>query len=417
MALQDPPHNIPRIVEVIEPLAEGGNHVVHVRMPSGLENKWPKLPWQTTIETIGIVGPDAVRFAGFVLVDTQAMKGTADLLWVFTKLPGKVVTESRWDPKLQTQIKHTTQYVEPPTSFTEDNTSFKKLTWGMSAKEVDVAPVAELAAYSRSRPVRAQLGRLPRELLSVSVLWQQDVSVGNQDFFFNAWKTGANYSMSNSASDRASSSASVKPELQFTYREVETSNLFATEYEFFLPNGTGDISLNQILGRLENLSVSGVQPWPTFSPESSTITTSEQSIRVSVNAQVALGVNVTDGSVSGQSVENGTSDDLSMNVGAGSYQIPPCIHDSINITGGLRKEQSVSSTALMQMVNSLVGSTTATKNLTKKAIGTVSPSSLPATSPTSIPTSGKYLIDVKVDDYDWDHSRIIAIVFDASNLA
>jgi len=291
------------------------------------------------------------------------------------------------------------------------------LTWGMSAKEVDVAPVAELAAYSRSRPVRAQLGRLPRELLSVSVLWQQDVSVGNQDFFFNTWRTGTNYSMSNSASDRASSSASVKPELQFTYREVETSNLFATEYEFFLPNGTGDISLNQILGRLENLSVSGVQPWPTFSPESSTITTSEQSIRVSVNAQVALGVNVTDGSVSGQSVENGTSDDLSMNVGAGSYQIPPCIHDSINITGGLRKEQSVSSTALMQMVNSLVGSTTATKTLTKKAIGTVSPSSLPATSPTSIPTSGKYLIDVKVDDYDWDHSRIIAIVFDASNLA
>jgi hypothetical protein len=424
MALQDPPHHVPRIVEVIEPQTVGGIHIVHVRMPTQIEAKWPKVPWQTTIESIGVGGPEAAKFKGYVLVDTQAMKGSPDLLWVFTKLPGKVVTESEWNNELKAQVKRTSQYVAPPTVFTDENTGFKKATWGMHVKQTEVVPTDELAAFARSRPVRVALNDLPRELLSVNVVWNSQFSIGTQDYLFYKWASGTSYSLGKSASDSASSAASVTPEIQLKFRDVVTNNLFGVEHEFYLPN---DVTQAQVLARLNtlyraSLSLDPGDPdpvalWPVFRPESETISTTGQSINVRSNVQVSLEGSVTDGEVSSSGYDRGQSDDFSVNLNVGSVQLPACIHGAVAFTGDTARSQSVSAVASMSMYNSLVGSISASKTKSGTAYGVVSPTALTATSPTTIPSSGLYLMNLQVQDYRWDYSRVIAIVFDAANLA
>lgn len=431
-SLPDLPHNVPRIVEVIEPLAENGIHMVHVRMPTQLEAKWPKLPWQTTIETIGITGPDAVKFADYVLVDTQAMKGTPDLLWVFTKLPGKVVTESTWDHELQAQVKRTQQYVAPPVTpgtvteedpdpFAATNTSFKKVYWGMSLKEVEVAPTDALDAYVSSIPRRVNLGDLPRELTAVNIVWNTAYSIGVQNYWCFSTASGTSGSVANSANDRDSSSASVSADVQLTFRDLATGNLWGTEYEFYLPNPVTSAAvlakLNAIINPTEDPLIPDVAFWPVFHPRSETITATGQSVRLAANVNVSLAMSWSQSS-SSDSRSAGDSTDTSTNLQTNSVQLPPCIHGPIVFTGATAMSQPVAATATMNLWNSRGGNVSSTSSLTGVAEGLVTPQALTSTGDNNtIPSSGLYLMDMNPQRVRWDYSRITAVVFDATNLA
>jgi len=96
MALPEPPPNVPRIVEVLDPGAN--QHVVYVRMPTNLASKWPDKPWGTPIEDIGLSKKDSDIYPGYTLVDIEPLKGSPDLYWVFQKLDGPA-----WTTKSQGQ--------------------------------------------------------------------------------------------------------------------------------------------------------------------------------------------------------------------------------------------------------------------------------------------------------------------------
>mgnify|MGYP003651379442 CR=1 FL=1 len=91
MALSEPPTNIPRIVEVLDP-ASNGYLSVSVRMPTHLGNKFPDEVWGTAIDRVGLAKKDSDRFVGYTLVDIEPMKGGGDLLWIFEKLDGPTWT-------------------------------------------------------------------------------------------------------------------------------------------------------------------------------------------------------------------------------------------------------------------------------------------------------------------------------------
>lgn len=90
MALPEPPPNVPRIVDVQNPAT--GHHVVMVRMPTNLANKFPDKPWGTSIADIGLSKKDSDQYAGYTLVDIEPLKGSPDLYWIFQKLDGPVWT-------------------------------------------------------------------------------------------------------------------------------------------------------------------------------------------------------------------------------------------------------------------------------------------------------------------------------------
>jgi len=421
-ALPEPPHNLPRIVEPIDPLDQSGIHMVQVLMPTHVANKWPAKPWGTSITEIGLNASDTARFKDYTLVDIQSVKGSADLYWLFTKLPGKVVTESEWNDDLQAQVQRTQQYVAPPTDFSESLTSFKKVYWGMSLKEKETVPTETLDAFVLSFPTRVNLGDLPRELTAVTIVWNSQSSIGTQDYSFYKWVVGTSINLSKSASDSANSSAAISPEIQLTFRDLATGNLYGTRYEFFLPNPVTEAA---ILAKLATLAGSSVSIWPVFHPESNTITSTSQSISVTSNVQISLegSASAAEGLTS-QGWDKGTSDNFGVSLSNGSVQVPPCIHGPIIFTSpsvgsATSRSQAVAATAYMSMFNSLVGSIDAIKNTEGTAYGTVSPTSLPAVPGThkTIPTTGLFLMDMDVRRYRWDYCQITAVVFDATSLA
>jgi hypothetical protein len=87
----EPPINVPRIVDVIQP-GDTNHHIVMVRMPTQLKGRFPSVPWGTSIADIGLAKKDSDRFPNYVYVDTESIKNTQDLLWIFQKLDGPIWT-------------------------------------------------------------------------------------------------------------------------------------------------------------------------------------------------------------------------------------------------------------------------------------------------------------------------------------
>jgi len=132
MAAQEPPTNVPRIEDVLNP--SSGHYVVMVRMPTLNASKYPEKPWGTPITSIGLSKQESDRYLDYVLVDVAPMQGTPDLLWVFQKLDGPQWTtkstgqESLIPQKYRKQITtvRTKQEVDPatePTAITGNLTS------------------------------------------------------------------------------------------------------------------------------------------------------------------------------------------------------------------------------------------------------------------------------------------------------
>lgn len=124
MALPEPPKNIPRIVEVLDPGA--GSLRVIIRMPAERASKFPNKAWLTPITEIGLSKQDSDRYEDYVLVDFEAVKGTSDLYWIFERLSGPTWTtrsnsrENLVPPKFRESvlITKTKQDVVPDTALT-----------------------------------------------------------------------------------------------------------------------------------------------------------------------------------------------------------------------------------------------------------------------------------------------------------
>lgn len=346
------------------------------------------------------------------------------------------LTESEWDGKLKAQLKRTEQFVAPPVvpvvinaenpdPYAEPNTSYKIVNQDRSLKIVEVEPTSVLDNFWFSTPVRVNLGDLPRELVSVNVVWNSNYSIGTQDQFYQAFDSGTSYSLSGSDNDSASSSASIQPDIQLKYRDIASNNLFGVRDEFLLEFSAGNpITVQRIIDRLNaHYGVSTVKTWPVFRPVSETITATSQSVQVRATASAGLGVKVSNSMVTGRSAQKTVSDDFSAGLAVNSLQTPPCIHGAITVTGGTSRSQLVSATALISMFISGAGSNqiSAFKTKSGTAYGTVSPTSLPATGGagnSTIPTSGLFILDFDIQQYEkWNRAMVIVVLFNASVLA
>lgn len=90
MANPNPQYNIPQIVEAKDP--SGAWWQLKVRMHSELASKFPDDPWGTAITEIGLPTHQTDQYAGYILVDIEALKGANDLYWIFEKLDGPIWT-------------------------------------------------------------------------------------------------------------------------------------------------------------------------------------------------------------------------------------------------------------------------------------------------------------------------------------
>ena len=322
---------------------------------------------------------------------------------------------SEWDNELQVQVQKTEQFVAPSSSFTEVNTSYRAVNKDRSLKVTETEPTAALSSYVMSFPVQVDV-RLPDVLKSISVVWAEDLAEGNYDSQWQGSSSGTSYGLTGSESASSESSASIKPELIIDIERPWGADVSATAYYFFLKGNNNVISESAFLSKVSSIAGSA-QRWPTFKPVSHTI------VLTGGSAQVQAKVNWTaarSASSSTSTSEKTTGQGTSYGVGTSlnAVTISPTIHGAITISGAEAKTKLVTSNC-----NSGTGPvsnfpfvlTAAAASHTLNA--DVNPKTLAATTPTVIPTSGKYILKSEVVPYKWGWARCSAVVLDASVLA
>jgi len=337
------------------------------------------------------------------------------------------VSEISYDENLGIRIKTTMTLV--PATTTEVNLPVDTLgvvyelqpvnTFHSIQVKREVVPESNgwtLADYYHPQAIRTNIPNLPSELISVNVVWNSQYSVGTQDYTFFKMVVDNSFTLDKNASDEASSSASITPEIQLHFRDVEASNLPAYQCEIFI---AGDATESAVVARLTALAGgTPVLAWPVFRPESKTITTTGQSINVRSNVGISLDGTMSNNVLTAYGYDRKTSDDFTVNLSVGSVQLPACIHGAVTFTDAATRSQAVSATAFMAMTNSLVGSISATKTKSGTAYGRVSPTSLaPVAGATSIPTTGLYALEIRPGGNFMGYTRVVATVLDAAHLA
>jgi hypothetical protein len=369
------------------------------------------------------------RFTKYGFADDTVMEAPEELKSLYIVVKRRylrpVIVDINRDDNLEIRIKTTYTIVPTTHELPEDSAGVvyelePVNSYHSRQVKSEVVPESEgwtLSNYVRTQAVRTNIPNLPRELVSVAVVWNSSYSIGTQDYFFYGWKSGTSFSLGKSASDSASSAASIMPELQLKFKDVEASNLPATEYELMI---VGDATEAAVIARLNAiLTPVTVQAWPVFRPESVTLNILGQSIKVSSNVQIGLEGTVADGAITAQEIDRGVSDDYSVTLSAGGVQIPACVHDAITITGDTSRTQLVAATATMSMSNSFVGTNSATKTKSGTAYGTVTPSAIPAISGThkTIPVSGLYVLNIQPGRRFMGYTVVTATVLNATTLA
>ena len=270
-------------------------------------------------------------------------------------------------------------------------------------------------------PSRTTLS-LPPVLISVGVVWDTFSDEGDYTSDWAGGSSGISQSLSGSERGEAKSIAGVTPSFITKMRDTWATNIPTTTHVFFLPYPCTEAHI---------LSKVNAAKWPTFKPESATITAFGQKVGVSVEANVSAAQSKSRYEDDDGEYDYNVSWDKTVGVGASKSfsqtvvvaNIPACLHGSILITNAT-KQKSVGASISIGWAGNNFPSVFATKANTGSATGSVygtdvvgSVPRLPATSPADIPRSGMYLIDSKVDIYQHGYLKVYAEVLDASVLA
>lgn len=322
-------------------------------------------------------------------------------------------TKAEWNNDLMGHVVSTEKFVAPSEVDTPvDHASYQIVNEDRILKITEVVPTDALDNYVISYPVRVSLD-LPRILKSVAIVWNEGSDVGQRDNWFNFAASGTSYTASGENSDVDNSSVSLNPEVQIEWEDYSGNNLFATAYLFYLPL---PVESGDVLAKVAALAGGSVSQWPVFKTRSHTITTMGQSASVRVQTSAGISRTISGGVQTAYRNQEGTGDDIGKNLNNGTVQIPPCIHGAITFSGLTSRTATVSAMATSPIYVSDGTSILPVHSRSVTVSASVSPSSLAATSPSSVPTSGLYLVDAKVQPYEYGYAKVYAEVFDASNL-
>jgi hypothetical protein len=330
-----------------------------------------------------------------------------------------VLTGSEFDFALNTQVVNTQQMVAPPTDFSEPNTSFRPVNEDRSLKIVEEVPTEALNEYHISVPTRIDL-RMPAVLKSISVLWVIDESASEGE----SVGTGKNPDDANGFTLKASSGMngsaefSAQPTVDIETESVFGSDISASVHFFYLNSENNPVSESSFLSRV-NALVGSVQRWPVFKPKSHTITTLGASVSCSSRANIdsTAILNYEGQKVSGESSSEEGS--FAINRTIDVINVAPTIHGPISVANGSNYTSIQAVSQARARVEGDVFDDIDPVITTKGASASVlvTPLSFPATSPSDIPRTGKYLVSSSAEPFKWGWLKCSATIIDASQFA
>lgn len=280
-------------------------------------------------------------------------------------------------------------------------------------KQYDVSGYREkLAGINLQFPTRSSIVGVPPILKRFEVLWEFTDSSQNQVGSAEGAAAGNTGTISISADSTSSATVSVVPKFIVEYEEVNTSNIPTTSFFFFLPY---PVTLKDILTK------TGSQQWPVFKPRSYVITANGQTVKKTLNINRRTAISWASESASGSiDLGNGSTTETQNNLATVTIQPSIMGGFAANVNSTRKATISVQLQSSLQLPSTVTGiggvanpvSTTPATAVVEAAYNTAY--TMPPTSPSDIPRSGKYLINSSVEPYKFGMAKVYAEVVDAS---
>lgn len=308
-----------------------------------------------------------------------------------------------------------------------------------------------LEAYKLSLPTITNL-TLPDVLQGVSITWNEGGGNGefNSEWGGQAkWEGAIQTSLSGSESASAEGSYSIQPEISLNIRQPLGRNIPSTSYFFYMKVVDGTLDSAAFLAKVGTLINSGSPPtvnfWPSFNPVAHNIVLKGMKVAVSAKASASASMSAkeneplrpdeTEGDRTTAFIHRdanygkGKSYDVSTSTTV--VRIPPTIHGLINFTGDdTTKSGTVSATCdvgwpegtttppgiTLLGIPVTIPQALASETATLPYSASVTPTSLSATTPSSIPSSGYYVVDSKISPYEAGWVSCFAEVINAADI-
>lgn len=310
-----------------------------------------------------------------------------------------------YDPSVNLIIPFSEKITESGSSLTDENTFVDPLSDDFDlVRKIDTVAIQEkLDSIFLEFPSRSNLS-LPPVLKSVNLIWDSYAEDGSYDSEFTGFSSGESWALTGNEDGNAESSAEVSPSFETEIDDVWANNIPTTSYFFFLPY---PVDIGDILQKV------GAKQWPVFKPKSHLISAVGQKKKITLRADI-----------SSHSSGSDSTNSKTKKIGKGStkevynktvfLKIPPTLHGEIEIRETGDKNKQLKANVNVSLVGDNMLSVVVNDNIVDNVAAQRSPSILDATNPPDIPRSGKYLIDSKVELYQYGYAKVYAEVIDAS---
>lgn len=274
-----------------------------------------------------------------------------------------------------------------------------------------------LDAYSKGRAGFVDMSSiLPPVLTEVVISYNKSGNNGDHQVIASGAATGTSAALSLSVDSASQGGAGVIPDLTFKIKYYDwAKRVPCTEWYFYV---AGNFSIANLLTRLTTLAGASVLQFPALKAETVSLTLFGQSVSLSARAEAQQSEAFSPSTTSfTRSIGFGTSKDQSLTTK--NVTIPPTLHGNLTIA-----DPTSSKSALAAAVCGIASgagwpalSSAASTGLVD-ATASVTPTSITATSPTTIPTAGLYLVDINHRPFELlDYTIIQATVVDMSYFA
>jgi hypothetical protein len=279
-------------------------------------------------------------------------------------------------------------------------------------READFSQIqAALGAINLQFPSRSSL-TLPPVLKEVKLVWDITEEEGRFNGSGSGSGTGETWSWSANAKGEARAVAGLMPGWVVDIEEVWASGVPTTSHIFFLPY---PVTEADILAKLN------VNRWPVFRPESHTLVAFGKKITASRESSSSSSRS-SSGNGSSNSNSSGYGTSYGVSSSAVTLRIPPCLHESITVKETKKAEAIASASASISGgvgISAETGQQTPINLASAQAVAKATAESevdyrLDATKPRDIPRTGRYLIDSRVEPYQYGFARCFAEVLDAN---
>jgi hypothetical protein len=275
-----------------------------------------------------------------------------------------------------------------------------------SLRKTYTPPTKFLDTFIQSFPTSANLD-IPPVLAGVTVVWGISSGAGHFSSEWAGQAYGSNLFLSANETGSAEGSISMQPEVIIELQDVWSRNIPTQSHFFYLPM---PVTLSHILSKLS------ATQWPIFKPRAHTIIT--QGVKASVSARVSInGSRTINRSTLSFDKTEGAGTSVDTGVTMQSIRIPPCLHGAIAVSGDVTQIGKAIADAEVHVSGYNMVTMDAKANIEQEVGAFVTPASFAATTPAGPPTSGKYLINSRVEPYEYNYARVYAETVDASIFA